>query len=118
MCKNCCCEPTYLVTSVTDNGGVNYILNFRTVPTLLNGQVLKFRLADSLTTVAAAGFPIFANVTVNGALVSVPLWDSIGNTVRTGDSLRTRTVYKAVFGSDPNHLQVFNFKRCKCSEVS
>ena len=117
MCNNCPCSPTYLVTSVTDNGGVNYILNFRTIPTLLNGQVLKFRLADSITTVATAGLPIFANVTVNGALTSVPLTDCIGNTVRTGDDLRTRVNYKAVFGADPNHLQIINFKRCKCLEA-
>lgn len=117
MLRNCDCCPTYLVTSVTDNGGANYILNFRTVPTLTNGGVLKFRLADSITTVAVAGVPLFANVTVNGALVSVPLTDCIGNNVRTGDDLRTRTVYKAVFGSDPNHLQIINFKRCKCLEA-
>lgn len=117
MLRNCDCCPTYLVTSVTDNAGANYILNFRTVPTLTNGGTLKFRLADSITTVATAGLPIFANVTVNGALVSVPLTDCIGNNVRTGDDLRTRTVYKAVFGSDPNHLQIINFKRCKCLEA-
>ena len=116
MCNNTCC-PTYLVTSVTDNGGANYILNFRTVPTLLNGATLKFRLADSITTVATAGLQIYANVTVNGFLVSVPLTDFIGNYVRTGDNLRTRTVYKAVFGADPNHLQILNFKRCECSVV-
>lgn len=111
------CGPTYLVTSVTDNGGANYLLNFRTVPTLLNSGILRFRLADSITTVAAAGLQIFANVNVNGSVVSVPLTDYIGNYVRTGDKLKTRTVYKAVFGSDPNHLQILNFKRCKCSEV-
>lgn len=117
MLGNCACYPTYLVTSVTDNGGANYILNFRTVPTLLNGGVLKFRLADSITTVATAGLQLFANVNVNGVLTSVPLTDCLGNYVRTGDDLRTRTVYKAVFGSDPSHLQIRNFQRCECLGV-
>lgn len=117
MFYNCGCAPTYLVTSIVANGTDNYIMNFRTIPTLLNGSVIKFRLADSLTTVATAGLPVFANVTVNGATVSVPLLDSIGNAVRTGDDLKTRTTYTAVFGSDSNHLQIVKVNGKKCLEV-
>lgn len=112
------CKPTYLVTSVVNNGGANYLLNFKTVPTLQDGECIKFRLADCITTVATPGLPIFANVNVNGVLTSVPLRDAIGNNVRTGCDLKTRKNYKAVFGTDTNHLQVFNLEDCcKCSEV-
>ena len=116
MYYNCDCAPTFLVTSITNNGGVNYILNFRTTPTLANGECIKFRFAD-LAVALTAGLPIFANVNVNGVLTSVPLFDAIGNTIRTGDDLRIRTTYKAVFGADPNHLQVVEVKGCKCSKV-
>lgn len=116
MFYNCNCAPTYLVTSVTDNGGVNYILNFRTTPTLANGECIKFRI-ENIPTALVAGRQIFANVTVNGGVVSVPLTDVIGNYIRTGDDLRTRTTYEAVFGSDPNHLQVLKVKGCRCLGV-
>ncbi len=118
MYTNWDCMPTYMVTSVTDNGGANYILNFKTVPTLQDGERIKFRLEDCITTVQTSGLQIFANVNINGVLTSVALTDAIGNFVRTGDSLRTRKTYKAVFGSDSNHLQIFNLERnCRCSEV-
>lgn len=108
-----CCAPTYLVNAGAVNGTV-YTLSFRTVPTLTNGSVIKFRLSESITTVADAGLPIQANVNVNGTVVGVPLTDCIGNAVRTGDGLRARTTYTAVFGSDANHLQIVkvNCKRC------
>lgn len=117
MFYNCGCAPTYLVTSVVANGDTNYLLNFRTIPTLLNGSIIKFRLADSISTVATAGLPIFANVTVNGATVSVPLLDPIGNSVRTGNDLKTRVTYTAVFGSDANHLQIVKVNGKRCLEV-
>lgn len=113
MC-NCNCKPTYLVTSITDNGGANYILNFKTVPTLENGECIKFRLKDCISTVQTAGLQIFANVNVNGTLTAVPLTDCIGNFVRTGCKLRTRTTYKAIFGSDSNHLQVLRLNEGCC----
>lgn len=112
--NNSCCSPTYLVTAVNESGGTAYTLTFRTTPTLLNKSVIKFRITDGLSTVATAGLPILANVNVNGTLVSVPLLDSIGNNVRTGDTLRTRTTYTAVFGSDPNHLQIIKVKGKSC----
>lgn len=111
-----CCAPTYLVTSVFNNTD-NYVMTFRTVPTLMNGSVIKFRLSESITTAATAGLPIVANVIVNGETVSVPLLDCIGNNVRTGDNLRTRTIYTAVFGSDPNHLQIIKVNCKPCLEV-
>lgn len=117
MYNNWECEPTYLVTSITNNGGVNYILNFKTVPTLQNGELLKFRLADCITIAATAGLQIFANVNVNGVLTSVPLTDAIGNFVRTGTDLKTRKTYKGIFGHDSNHLQVVNLECCKCSRT-
>ena len=116
MFYNCECSPTFLVTSFTNNSGANYIMNFRTTPTLSNGECIKFRIADipvSLT----AGLQIFANVNINGTLTSVPLTDAIGNYIRTGDNLKTRVTYQAVFGSDPNHLQVMKVKGCKCSSI-
>lgn len=117
MYKNCDCAPTYLVNSIVNNGGVNYLLNFKTVPTLLNGNCIKFRLADSISTVAAPGLPIFVNANVNGAVISVPLRDCIGNNVRTGDDLKTRTTYTAIFGSDTNHLQIVKVNGCPCLKV-
>lgn len=118
MYNNWDCLPTYLVTSVTNNGGVNYILNFKTVPTLQDRECIKFRLADCITIAAAPALPLFANVNINGVLTSVPLRDAIGNNVRTGENLRTRKNYKAVFGTDTNHLQIFNLgESCKCSKV-
>ena len=116
MFYNSNCAPTYLVTSFTNNSGANYIMNFRTTPTLSNGECVKFRIADipvSLT----AGLQIFANVNINGTLTPVSLTDAIGNYIRTGDNLRTRTTYKAVFGSDPNHLQIIEVKGCKCLNI-
>jgi hypothetical protein len=115
--NNTCCSPTYLVTAVNESGGTAYTLTFRTTPTLVNGSVIKFRITDGLSTVATAGLPILANVNVNGTLVSVPLLDSIGNNVRTGDDLRTRTTYTAVFGSDPNHLLIAKVKGKSCLGV-
>lgn len=111
-----CCTATYLVTSIFNNT-TEYVMTFKTVPTLLNGSVIKFRLAESITTAATAGLPIVANVNVNGVVTSVPLTDCIGNVVRTGDDLRTRTVYTAVFGSDANHLQIIKADGKKCLEV-
>lgn len=116
MYYNSDCAPTFLVTSFTANGTSNYIMNFKTTPTLSNGECIKFRIADipvSLT----AGLPIFANVNIGGVLTSISLNDAIGNTVRTGDNLKTRTTYQAVFGSDPNHLQIIKVKGCKCSNI-
>lgn len=115
MCNKC--KPTYLVTSITDNGGANYILNFRTTPVLQNKECIKFRLADCITTVTTAGLQIFANVNVNGSVVSVPLTNEVGNYVRTGCKLKPRKVYNAVFGADENHLQVLNLGCCKCSKI-
>ena len=108
-----CCAPTYLVSSFTNNT-TEYIMSFKTVPTLLNGSSIKFRLSDSISTVATAGLPIVASVNVNGTLTAVPLTDCIGNAIRTGDDLRTRVTYTAIFGSDSNHLQIvkINGKRC------
>ncbi|MGN1125554.1 MAG: hypothetical protein ACI4S3_07395 [Candidatus Gastranaerophilaceae bacterium] len=117
MCNKCNCEPTYLVTSITDNSGANYILNFRTTPVLQDKECIKFRLADCITTATTPALQIFANVSVNGSIVSVPLRDEIGNNVRTGCKLRTRKVYKAVFGTDDNHLQVLNLGCNKCSKI-
>lgn len=107
-----CCVPTYLVTSIA-----NANLTFRTVPTLLNGSVIKFRLADSITEVLPAGTAITATVTVNGVATPVPLTDAIGNVIRTGDGLRTRAVYTAVFGSDANHLQIMKVNGKSCLEI-
>ena len=119
MCNNCkCnCKPTYLVTSITDNGGANYILNFKTTPILQDRECIKFRLADCITTATQAGLQIFANVSVNGAIVSIPLRDDIGNNIRTGCKLKTRKNYKAIFGTDENHLQVLNLGNCQCSRT-
>lgn len=118
MYNNWDCLPTYLVTSVTNNGGVNYILNFKTVPTLQDRECIKFRLADCITLAATPALPIFANVNINGVLTSVPLRNAIGNNVRTGENLKIRRNYKGVFGTDTPHLQVFNLgENCKCSEV-
>ena len=111
-----CCTPTFLVTSVFNNT-TEYIMTFKTVPTLQNGTVIKFRLAEGITTAATAGLPIVANVNVNGALTSVPLRDCIGNSVRTGEGLRTRTVYTAIFGADANHLQIIKVDGKKCLGV-
>ena len=111
-----CCTATYLVTSIFNNT-TDYVMTFKTVPTLSNGSIIKFRLAESITTAAVAGLPIVANVNVNGEVVAVPLTDCIGNNVRTGDDLRTRTVYTAVFGSDPNHLQIIKVDGKKCLGV-
>ena len=116
MFYNSNCAPTYLVTSFTDNGGANYIMNFRTTPTLSNGECIKFRIAD-IPTALTAGLQIFANVNINGVLTSIPLTDVIGNYIRTGDNLKTRVTYQAVFGSDPNHLQIMKVKGCKCSSI-
>lgn len=110
---NCnCYDPTYLVTSVSQND-TTVLLGFRTTPTLVNGCKIKFRITCDLTTSVTAGLPVVAVVTVNGATVSVPLLDSIGNNVRSGE-LRARNVYTAVFGNDPNHLQIkkVNGKPC------
>ena len=115
--NSCNCSPTYLVTAVNESGGTAYTLTFRTTPTLLNKSVIKFRVTDGLSTVATSGLPILANVNFNGALVSVPLLDSIGNNVRTGEGLKTRTTYTAVFGSDPNHLQIIKVKGRSCLGV-
>jgi hypothetical protein len=104
-----CCAPTYLVTNIE-----NANLTFRTVPTLLNGSVVKFRIAESITDSLPAGVAITATVNVNGTPTPVPLTDVIGNAVRTGDSLRTRTVYTAVFGSDANHLQIVKVNGKSC----
>lgn len=104
-----CCAPTYLVTSTA-----NANLTFRTVPTLLNGSVIKFRISDSITDSLPAGTAMTATVTVNGVATPVPLTDGIGNVVRTGDTLRTRTVYTAVFGSDANHLQIVKVNGKPC----
>lgn len=111
--NNTCCEPTYLVTSVTE-AGTNVFLTFRTTPTLVNGDTLKFRITSAISNTVSAGLPINANVNVNGTLTAVPLYDPIGNLVRTGDDLRTRTTYTAVFGSDPNHLQILKVNGKKC----
>lgn len=108
-----CCAPTYLVSSVVDNT-TNYIMNFKTIPTLLNGTVIKFRLSESIATAATAGLPIVATVNVNGAPTVIPVTDCIGNVVRTGESLKTRTIYTAVFGSDANHLQIIKVDGKKC----
>lgn len=109
----CNCGPTYLVTKVEAVNNVVY-MTFRTVPTMVNGEVIKFRITGGLTNVITAGLPVYANVNVNGTLTAVNLLDSIGNDVRSGNYLRTRTTYTAVFGSDPNHLQItkVNGKRC------
>lgn len=112
----CCCLPTYLVTSVTDNG-TNYIMTFKTVPTLQDQSVIKFRLAEGIATAATPGLPIVAGVNVNGVLTYVPLTDCIGNNVFTGANLRTRTVYTAVFGSSPNHLQIIKVDGKKCLKI-
>ena len=104
-----CCAPTYLVTNIE-----NANLTFRTVPTLLNGTVIKFRIADCITDSLPAGTAITATVSVNGTPTPVPLTDAIGNAVRTGDGLRTRTVYTAVFGSDANHLQIVKINGKSC----
>ena len=104
-----CCAPTYLVTSIE-----NANLTFRTVPTLVNGSVIKFRIADTITDSLPAGVAITATVTVNDVATPIPLTDAIGNAVRTGDGLRTRTVYTAVFGSDANHLQIVKVNGKPC----
>ena len=104
-----CCAPTYLVTSIE-----NANLTFRTVPTLVNGSVIKFRIADTITDTLPDGVAITATVTVNDVATPIPLTDAIGNAVRTGDGLRTRTVYTAVFGSDANHLQIVKVNGKPC----
>ncbi len=112
-----CCTPTYLITSGTINGTTSYNLNFRTTPTLLNGSVIKFRLSEAITTVPSSGLPILVNVNINGTITTVPLLDCIGNAVRTGDNLRTRTTYTAVFGADSPHLQIIRINGKPCLGV-
>lgn len=110
---NCnCCDPTYLVTTVSQSE-TNVLLGFRTTPTLVNGCKIKFRIACNIATSVTAGLPVVAVVNINGETVSIPLLDSIGNNVRSGE-LRARNTYTAVFGNDPNHLQIkkVNGKPC------
>lgn len=116
MYKKCNCMPTYLVTSVTDNGGANYILNFKTVPTLQNKEVIQFRLGDCITTATNPGLQIYVNVNVNGVLTSVPLRDKYGNNIRSVTDLKTRKNYRAVFGTDTEHLQLLG-ENCRCLKV-
>lgn len=109
----CNCEPTYLITGVNAVNNIVY-LTFRTTPTMVNGETIKFRITGGLSNIVAGGLPIYANVNVNGTLTAVPLEDVIGNNVRSGAYLRTRTTYTAVFGSDPNHLLITKVNGKKC----
>jgi hypothetical protein len=104
-------QKCYLVTDITLNGASGtYELSFVDVPTVLDGSCFKFRIPCNITTVATAGTPLTANVSVNGSTVAVPLWDCVGNVLRTGTNLKTRTCYTAQFGADPNHLIVRDLK--------
>lgn len=103
------CIPTFLVSSIAlvDN---QYVLNFTTTPTVTNGKCFKFRIPCNITTVATAGTPLAANVTINGTITTVPLRDCNGNALLTGCKLRTRKCYLAQFGNNTNHLTVSLYK--------
>ena len=104
MCKSTC---TYLVSSVTlDSTAGTYVVNFNQTPTVTDKACFKFRVPCNISTVATPNTPMTANVLINGAVVAVPLWDCYGNILRTGNTLKVRTVYLAQFGNDPNHLLV------------
>lgn len=98
------CIQTYLVSSVTVNTTTGTaVLTFSTTPTMENGKCFKFRVPCNITTVVTANTPITANVNINGTVTAVPVWNCLGNVLRTGD-LKTRKCYLAQFGNDPNHL--------------
>jgi hypothetical protein len=104
MCK---CNCTYLVASVTlDTTAGNYVVTFDRTPTVTDNGCFKFRVPCNISTVATPNTPMVASVILNGVVTNVPLWECNGNVLRTGQYLKTRTVYCAQFGSDPNHLLV------------
>ena len=102
-----CTCTTYLVSSITlDATAGAYVLAFNNLPSVTDGSCFKFRIPCNITTVATAGTPLQATVAVNGVSTNVPVWDEIGNVLRTGTTLKTRTCYVARFGADPNHVIV------------
>lgn len=103
--------PCYLVSAVTqDTSAGTYNLTFVTTPTVTDGSCFKFRIPCNIATVATAGTPLTATVNINGTPTTVPLWDCMGNVLRTGCKLCTRKNYLAQFGNDPNHLIV---RKCR-----
>lgn len=114
MCN--CCNPTYLITTINSSAD-SVVLGFRTIPTLADGELIKFRLTEAISSTVVGGLPISVTVNVNGTPTQVPLWDGIGNILRSGEGLRTRTTYTAVFGSDPNHLQIVRVDGKSCCVV-
>ena len=104
MCK---CDCTYLVSSVTLNTEAgNYVVAFNKTPTVTDNGCFKFRVPCNISTVATPNTPMVASVIVNGVVTTVPLWECNGNVLRTGQYLKTRTVYCAQYGNDPSHLLV------------
>lgn len=105
--------PCFLVSSITQNTtSGTYEITFSTTPTVTDNSCFYFRIPCNITTVAPAGTPITANVNINGTLTAVPLWDCIGNVLRTGCKLKSRTCYLAKFGNDPNHIIVKGINKC------
>ena len=108
-----CPHFTYLVSAVTLNTEAGtYDVTFVTPPTVTDGSCFKFRFPCNITTVATPSTPMRAGVNINGTVTFVPLWDCVGNVLRTGTTLKTRKVYGAIYGNDPAHLMIKEIKQC------
>lgn len=108
-----CSHSTHLVSSIELNAEAGtYDISFVTVPTVKDGSCFKFRFPCNVTTVATPSTPIRAGLNINGTVTFVPLWDCVGNVLRTGTTLRTRKVYCAIYGNDPAHLMIKEAKKC------
>lgn len=114
--NNCCCSPTYLITTI-NSSATSVVLGFKTIPTLADGECIKFRLSEAISSTVVGGLPINVTVNVNGTPTQVPLRDGIGNLLRSGAGLRTRTTYIAVFGSDPVHLSIVKVNGKSCCVI-
>lgn len=107
-CNNISCFLVSAITQNTTSG--TYNITFTTTPTVTDRGCFKFRIPCNITTVATAGTPLTTTVNINGTATDVPLWDCLGNVLRTGCKLKTRTCYLAQFGNDPNHIIVKDVK--------
>lgn len=112
MTNTCKCNCVHLVSSV-DSGTSALILNFSAPPAVLNSDVFNFRICCDIGSNPTTYVPVQLNVSVNGAVTSVPLLNRFGNQVYSNE-LRTRVVYRGFFGSvaTPHVIALNTPKNC------
>lgn len=95
-----------LTSAVVD--GANLVLTPTNSPTFSNTRKICFTICPNIVNPATEPLPTVINMTVNGAVAQVALWDKFGNPVYS-NTLRRGITYVGYMGNGTaNHVLVLN----------